>query len=894
MNSPRESGLRAFAAKLRCFLGGRRRDTEFEGEIQEHLQLLTERFVAQGMSREAAAAAARRQFGNMTLLQEDHRELQTFPSIEALWRDLRYALRTLWKSRGFAAIAIATLGLGIGANTAVFSVVNAVLLRPLAYKDSDRLVTILMDGCCPVSAANYVDWRDQSHSFEAIGAADYWSPNLTGIDSPEHIRGLKVTQSLFPMLGVEPLMGRLFVEGEDKEGSEYEVILSYRLWQRRFSGDRDVLGKTILLNGNPYLIVGVMPREFQFAPFWATHAELWVPNAFGNRIYNRGGNSLRIFARLKPGVTLTQARAEMATITSRLEKQYPGTNRNVVVTPLKEKVVGEIETPLLVLLGAVGFVLLITCANVAHMLLARAASRQKEVAVRMALGARRLRMIRQFLTENLLLGILGGSAGLLLAIWGTRALVALSPPDIPRVENVDIDAGVALFLFGVTLLTSVGFGLVPALQSSTVNLNDTLKEGGRSNSEGIQRNRLRSFLVASEFALALVLLIGAGLMIRSFFALQRVDPGFNPHSVLSMVVSVAGSREEDPGRRGIFYEQLLDRVRSLPGVQAAAGINHLPLAGDLWGWPFAIGGRPKPRPGESPGGVYRMVTPGYFETMRLPLVQGRDISANDNTTAPGAVIINERAAREYWPGTNPIGKRISFDDDKRDPPTWLTIIGVARDAKEGDWAEKPEPEVYLAAFQNHDFLGDSGSEVAPHISYITLVVRTAGDPAALAPTLKDTVWTFDRNLAISEVLTMDSVVAAANARPRFEMLLLSIFAGVAVALATVGIYGVMSYSVSRRTHEIGVRVSLGASPRDVLSLVVRQGMSLALGGSLAGIVVALPLSRLMTKLLYGVKPTDPITFAGVAFALGFVALLACYIPARRATRVDPIVALRYE
>lgn len=894
MNSPRESGLRAFAAKLRCFLGGRRRDTEFEGEIQEHLQLLTERFVAQGMSREAAAAAARRQFGNMTLLQEDHRELQTFPSIEALWRDLRYALRTLWKSRGFAAIAIATLGLGIGANTAVFSVVNAVLLRPLAYKDSDRLVTILMDGCCPVSAANYVDWRDQSHSFEAIGAADYWSPNLTGIDSPEHIRGLKVTQSLFPMLGVEPLLGRLFVEGEDKEGSEYEVILSYRLWQRRFSGDRDVLGKTILLSGNPYLIVGVMPREFQFAPFWATHAELWVPNAFGNRIYNRGGNSLRIFARLKPGVTLTQARAEMATITSRLEKQYPGTNRNVVVTPLKEKVVGEIETPLLVLLGAVGFVLLITCANVAHMLLARAASRQKEVAVRMALGARRLRMIRQFLTENLLLGILGGSAGLLLAIWGTRALVALSPPDIPRVESVDIDAGVALFLFGVTLLTSVGFGLVPALQSSTVNLNDTLKEGGRSNSEGIQRNRLRSFLVASEFALALVLLIGAGLMIRSFFALQRVDPGFNPHSVLSMVVSVAGSREEEPGPRGIFYEQLLDRVRSLPGVQAAAGINHLPLAGDLWGWPFAIEGRPKPRPGESPGGVYRMVTPGYFETMRLPLVQGRDISANDNTTAPGAVIINERAAREYWPGTNPIGKRISFDDDKRDPPTWLTIIGVARDAKEGDWAEKPEPEVYLAAFQNHDFLGDSGSEVAPHISYITLVVRTAGDPAALAPTLKDTVWTFDRNLAISEVLTMDSVVSAANARPRFEMLLLSIFAGVALALATVGIYGVMSYSVSRRTHEIGVRVSLGASPRDVLSLVVRQGMSLALGGSLAGIVVALPLSRLMTKLLYGVKSTDPITFAGVAFALGFVALLACYIPARRATRVDPIVALRYE
>ncbi len=415
------------------------------------------------------------------------------------------------------------------------------------------------------------------------------------------------------------------------------------------------------------------------------------------------------------------------------------------MTPLKEKVVGQIETPLLVLLGAVGFVLLITCANVAHMLLARASARQKEIAVRTALGARRGRLIRQFLTENLLLGTLGGAFGLLLAIWGTHALVALGPSDIPRVETVTIDARVALFLFIVTLLTSVGFGLVPALQSCTVNLNDSLKEGSRANSEGIRRNRLRSFLVASEIALALVLLIGAGLMIRTFFSLQRVDPGFNPHSVLSMVVSIAGSKEAEPGRRRIFYEQLLERVRALPGVQAAAGINHLPLAGDLWGWPFIIEGRPKPRPGESPGAVYRMVTPGYFETMRLPLVHGRDISANDNTTAPGVVIINERAAREYWPGADPIGKRISFDDDKRNPPAWLTIIGVAKDAKQDDWAAKPEPEVYLAAFQNHDFLGDSGSEIASHVSYITLVARAAGDPAALAPAIKTP---FGRSTAI--------------------------------------------------------------------------------------------------------------------------------------------------
>jgi predicted permease len=879
---------------MRVILLRSRMESEMETELRFHLEAYTEDLIGSGVSRQEAMRRARREFGDLERAKEDCREARGANLIETLLQDLRYGVRTMLRAPGFTVLAVVALALGIGANAAIFSVVNAVLLRPLAYQDSEQLVTILMKGSGPVAVANYLDWRDQSHSFDAMGAADYWSPNLTGIDSPEHILGLKVTQSLFPMLGVEPLLGRLFVEGEDKDGSEREVILGYRLWQQRFSGDRNVLGKAILLDGNPYVVVGVMPKDFQFAPFWATHAELWVPNAFGERVHNRGGNSLRIFARLRPGTALAQARAEMATITARLEKQYPGTNRSVVVTPLKEKVVGEIETPLLVLLGAVGFVLLITCANVAHMLLARAAARQKEIAVRTALGARRSRLIRQFLTENILLGTLGGAVGLLLAIWGTHALVALSPADIPRVETVTIDGRVALFLFSVTLLTSVGFGLVPALQSSKVNLNDSLKEGGRANSEGIRRNRLRSFLVASEFGLALVLLIGAGLMIRSFFSLQRVDPGFNPHNVLSLVVSIAGSKEADPGRRRIFYEQLLERVRTLSGVQAAAGINHLPLAGDLWNWPFIIEGRPKPRPGESPGAVYRMVTPGYFETMRLPLVQGRDISANDHTNAPGVVIINERAAREYWSGVDPIGKRISFDGDKGNPPTWLTIIGVAKDAKQDDWAAKPEPEVYLAAFQNHDFLGDSGSEVAGHVSYITLVVRGVGDPAALAPTMRETVWGFDRNLAISEVLTMDGVVAGANAQPRFEMLLLSIFAALALALAAVGIYGVMSYSVSRRTHEIGVRLSLGASRTDVLLLVVRQGMMLALGGSIAGIVGALLLSRLMTKLLYGVQPSDPITFAGVAAVLGLVAALACYIPARRAMRVDPMVALRYE
>jgi putative ABC transport system permease protein len=882
--------LRSWTAAM---LRRSRMEREMDEEMRFHIEAYAADLVSHGVPQQEALRRARLEFGGMEMTKDECRDAVGVSFLETLAQDLRHGLRSLLRTPGFTVVTVFVLALGIGANTAIFSVVDAVLLRPLAYRDSGRLVTILMNGDDPVSPANYIDWRDQSHSFAAMGAADYWSPNLTGVDSPEHIAGLKVTQSLLPMLGVDPLLGRLFVDGEDKEGADREVILSYRLWQRRFSADRNVLGKPIILDGNAYIIVGVMPQGFHFAPFWATRAELWVPNAFGARIHNRGGNSLRIFARLKDGVSLQQARAEIAGITQRLERQFPGTNRNVLVTPLKEKVVGPIETPLLVLLAAVVFVLLITCANVAHMLLARATARQKEVALRAALGARRGRIIRQFLTESLLLGSLGGALGLGLAILAARALIAMSPPNIPRVQSVAIDLRAALFLFSVTLFTSVGFGLAPALQASSVNVNDTLKEGGRGQSEGVGRNRLRSLLVISEFALALVLLIGAGLMIRTFSALQAVDAGFNPHHVLSMIVSVAGTKEADPARRAIFYRQLLERVRNLPGVQASGGINHLPLAGDQWGFGFVVEGRPKPRPGESPRAVYRMVMPGYFAAMRLPILRGRDITVADTVTAPDVVIINQRAASEYWPGEDPIGKRISFDDDKP-TPRWVTIIGIAKDAKQDSWAATPLPEIYLAAFQNHDFLGDSGSEVASHISYITLVARTAGDPAAAALAMKDAAWSLDRNLAISEVLTMDGVVADATAQPRFEMQLLSIFAAVALVLATVGIYGVISYSASRRTHEIGVRMSLGATRRDVLLLIVRQGMRLALVGSLTGIVGALLLSRLMRKLLYGVQPTDPATFVAVATGLAIVAILACYIPARRAMRINPMTALRYE
>jgi len=878
--------MRRFFSRLANLLRVSRRESDLTREIESHLALLEEDFERRGLPPEVARLAARRAYGGVAQAQELHREARGFPRIEQLLKDARYGARTLLRAPVFSLVAVVTLALGIGANTAIFSVVDAVLLRPLPYRNADRLVVALHGGTDPVAPANYIDWRDQGRSFQAMAAAEYWSANLTGSEAPEHLLGLRVTANLLPMLGVDPLLGRQFAAGEDRKGAEHEVVLSYRLWQRLFNGDANVLGKPITLNSDPYTVVGVMPAGFRFAPFWATRAELWVPLAFGDRVHDRGGNSLRIFARLKDGVTLSQARAEMAAITTRLERQYPGTNRDVVVMPLKQKVVGSIETPLLTLLCACGFVLLIACANVAHMLLARTSGRQKEIAVRTALGASRGRVIGQLLTENLLLAALGAAAGLLVASWGIQALVALSPAYIPRVETVAIDLRVVLFLLAITAITAVIFGLVPALQVAGGNLSDALKEGGRGGSDGASRHRLRGFLVASEFALAFILLIGAGLMIRSFVALQSVDPGFNPHGVLSMVVSVAGSNESEPGRRTVFYRQLLDRVRALPGVQSAGGINHLPLAGDMWGMPFAIEGRPKPRPGESPTAVYRVAMPGYFQTMRLPVLRGRAIADGDDARAPGVVLINERAAGAYWPGQDPLGQRISYDAGN----TWVTVIGLVKNARQGDWASPPYPEVYLAALQDQDFLGGRDS----HIAYITLVARTSGNPGDLASTVKRTVWSFDRNLPISEVLTMDRVVADATSQPRFEMLLFGWFAVVALLLAAVGIYGVMNYSVSRRTREIGIRISLGASRAAVLRMVVRQGMMQALAGTAAGVLGALLLARLITGMLYGVRPNDPVTFGGVMVVLGLVALLASCVPARKATRIEPTVALRSE
>jgi predicted permease len=699
-----------------------------------------------------------------------------------------------------------------------------------------------------------------------------------------------MTAGMLPMLGVQPMLGRVFTPAEDTPGNEHVAVIGYGLWQRRFAGDKGIIGHSVLLDGERTTIIGVMPPTFHFAPFWATRAELWAPRAFDAATLANGGNSLRLFARLKPGVTLAQARADLATVTARLEQQAPGSNRGATVQLLKTKVVGDVQTALMVLLVAVAFVLLIACANVAHMLLARAASRQKELGIRTALGATRGRLIGLMLMESAVLAGVGGLLGLLLAQLGVRALIAASPSSIPRVATVSIDWRVLLMTLAVTASTAITFGLVPALRAAQVDLAETFKDGDRGSSEGSARARLRSVLVASEFALALVLLVGAGLMIRTFAALQRIDPGFDPRNVLTMAVSVTGTRESDSTVRQSMYVEALARIRSIPGVESASWINHVPIAGDVWGFGFAVEGRPKPKPGEIPNAAYRVIFPGYFHAMRATVLRGRDVSDADRAGTPRVVVINEFMAQKYWPDEDAIGNRIIMDT------TAVTVVGVVKNMVRGDWAAPPAEEFFFPYAQQRGYVGNAAS----HFSYMTLVARATCDPgktcdaAALATPIVNVLRNIDRNLPISDVRTMDSIVAGATGESRLYLVLLASFAIIAIALASVGIYGVMSYAVARRTHEIGIRIALGAEPFGVLRMIVRQGMAVALIGATVGAVLAAGLTSLMSGLLYGVAPRDPSTFAAVVGILCAVAFVASYIPARRATQIDPLAALRSE
>ena len=676
-------------------------------------------------------------------------------------------------------------------------------------------------------------------------------------------------------------------------------ILSHKLWQRAFGGDPNIVGRRLTLSGESYDVVGVMPPQFQFPPFWATRAEMWTPLDLSNRATNRSGSSLRVFARLKPGVSLTQAQADVEAINKRLALAYPEANTglNVRVDRLNEKVVGNVRLALLVLSGAVGFVLLIACANVACLLLARAASRQKEAAVRVALGASRWRIVRQLLTESLLLSLGGAAVGILLAVWGVDWLTTLLAGNstnfsvrLPRLSEIRIDAAALGFTLAVTFVTSALFGLAPALTSSKPDLNQTLKEGGRGTSGG--RRRLRETMVVAELALALVMLIGAGLLMNSFLKLQAVDAGFNPRNVLALDVSLAGASQYVGPSRETFYRQLTDRLAALPGVESASAINHLPLAGDTWGTRLAIEGRPLPPPGQDIEALFRVSRPDYFRAMGIGLRAGRDFTERDTPDAPGVAIINETLAKKYWPSEDPVGKRITLDDprDSSQAPQWMTIVGVAANVKQHSWTDAPSNEIYVPFQQSGVFF----TGVARQFTSMTVVIRTTVEARSLAASAQETVRALDRNLPVSNVVTMEQVIADTLWQPRFNLQLIGLFAGVALVLAAIGLYGVMAYAVAERTREVGLRMALGAQAGDVLKLVVGEGLKLALVGVGLGLLAAAALTRLMTSLLFEVSTTDPLTFAGIALLLLAVALAACWIPARRATQVDPMIALRTE
>ncbi|HYY56574.1 MAG TPA: ABC transporter permease [Pyrinomonadaceae bacterium] len=808
-----------------------------------------------------------------------------------LWQDLRYGLRTLSKTPGFTLAAVLALALGIGANSAIFSVANAVLLKPLPYSEPERLVMIWGDLFKPgldeigASAPEFNDYREQGHVFESLACYTEGGFNLSGEGEPERISGAYVSADLFPLLGVGPTLGRTFAVEEDQPGRDQVVVLSHSLWQRRFAADRSIVGKTVGINGKSMTVVGVMPSAFQFPD---REVEIWKPlalDAEDRSEQSRGSHYLNVIARLKPGVSVEQAQAEIKGIAERIRQQHPDQYDNgfgAKIVSRHEQVVGPIRPVLLILLGTVGFVLLIACANVANLLFARAATREREMAIRTALGAGRWRIVRQLLTESLLLSLAGGAGGLLLALWGVDLLVALAPVDIPRLSEVRLDGRVLGFTLLVSLLTGGLFGLAPALRLSKPDLQESLKDGARGAGEGFRRQRMRNLLVVSEVALSLVLLIGAGLMIRSFLQVQKISPGFNPDRVLTMRLSLPQSKYAEAKQQRAFFEQLTARVSALPGVESVGAVNFLPMSKSGNMWSFAIEGRGN---AVGPNLHFRMISPDYFRTLSIPLDRGRQFTEQDREGAPPVAVINETMARTFFPGEDPLGKRIKLAS-MTSPFPWLAVVGVVGDVKHYGLDEETKPELYVSYLQ----------PLLPNfnVSSLFLAVRTTAEPAGLAAAVRREVAVLDKDQPVADIKTMEERLSESVAPRRFNMLLLAIFAALALILAAVGIYGVMSYSVTQRTHEIGVRMALGAQGSDVLRLVVGQGMILALAGVALGLLGAFALTRVMKTLLFNVSASDPLTFAGVAFVLSAVALLACLIPARRATRVDPMEALRYE
>jgi putative ABC transport system permease protein len=813
--------------------------------------------------------------------------------MENMLKDIRYGIRLLLRKPGFTFVVALALALGIGANTAIFSVVNAVVLNPLPYEEPEKLVWIW--GTNPsndidketASLPDFLDWRSQSESFVDMMAFARSGAVLTGAnDEPERVASFVVTPQFFSVLGAEPFKGRGFTDEESKQGNNRVVVLSQSLWERRFSADEGVLGQAITINGMPHTVVGVMPRDFKNPrPEDRVPIELWVPLVTDPTQDGRSSDYLRVVARLKVGVSIVQARAEMQTIAARLEQQYPNTNRGwgTLVISLHERVVGDVEKSLWLVMGVVGLLLIIACANVANLLLARATARQQELALRTALGAGRGRLIKQLLTESVLLSLLGAALGTLLAVWGIELLVALNPGNIPRLDEVRLNGRVFGFTFGLSLLTGVVFGLLPALQATNPNLSEVLKEGARSSTGGTRSGRMRNVLVVAEIALALVMLIGTGLMIKSFLRLQNVDPGFNPSRILTAEFLMPRSKYPEGPQLSAFYDRVLERVGSLPGVESAGFITMLPLGGGENFAALTIEGRVQDPNDKVMDAQYYTVSPSYFAAMGVGFVSGSNFTSANNPNTPLVTIINQEMARRYWPDEDPIGKRINLGDPATSP--WRTIIGVVKDVKHTALDNPPYPQMYVSTTQ------------VPRRA-LTLVARTSSDPLALAPALRGEVLAIDSDQPLYNMRTMERLLADSISRPRFNMMLITVFGAIGLILASLGIYGVMAYSVTQRTHEIGVRMALGAKPRDILRLVVGQGLLLTTVGTAIGVGLGLgfwlTLARLIPNLFYDVEATDPVTLIAITLTLSCMALLASYIPARRAMKVDPMVALRYE
>lgn len=860
-------------------------DRELEEEMQFHLEMKAEENIASGVSPEEARYAAQRQFGNQTLFREVSRDMWGFRTLEALAKDLRYGLRVMIKNRGFTLVAVITLALGIGANTAIFSVVNSVLLRPLPYPNAERLMTIWEDHRARngperewASPPGFEDWRDQTKSFDHVVAFQFWQPTLTGQGEPERLTGAQVSHDTFAMLGVTPALGRSFRPEEDHPGVESVVIISHGLWRKRFGADPSLVGRRIFLNGEGRMVIGVMPAGFKF-PIIAD-ADVWRPiQPVLNSGCRRGCTAIRVMARLKPDATEAQARAELSAVAARIEQQFPDTNTKVgaALVPLQEFLVGPVKTQMLALLVAVAFVLLIACANVANLLLARSATREKEIAIRASLGAGQWRIARQLLSESLLLAIIGGTIGVLIAYRLADLLARFSPQGTPRLDEIGVDGRALGYALAVTVLTGLLFGAAPVWQLFKADLNQSLRDSGKGLQGARRGRRALSALVVVETALALVLLAGAGLLVKSFIRLQRVDPGFEPRNMLTAVVTLPQAAYPERNQVAHFYSRLLERVRTLPGAQSAAAVSSLPLTGFDSDAGFVIEGRPAPRPDQQPVAWVSSVSPGYFRTMGMRLIAGREFTDRDNENSPKVVIISETTARRHFSNENPIGKRIGDGS----PDGWREIVGVTADVKHFGLNQDARVSMFFPDRQQLS-------------RRMFIVVRTTADPSSLSPALRGVIAEMDKSLAVSNIISMGEISTQSIGQERFTLLLLGLFSALALLLAVAGIYGVMSYAVAQRTREIGVRMAMGAQTGAILKLVVGHGMKLVAGGIALGLAASFSLTQLMAKMLFGVSAADPLTFIVITLLLAFVALLACWIPARRATKVDPMTALRFE